>query len=68
VLRAGADEAATHFKSRRTLLPDCRIFGQIRYLIQVLTIFYGSIKLEAVKWQNFSISGRKQAGNIFKIL
>jgi hypothetical protein len=46
------------------LLPDGRISGQITQK-RPQKIVHGRKKLEAVKWQNFAKSGRKEAGKSF---
>jgi hypothetical protein len=46
------------------LLPDGRISGQITQK-RPQKIVHGRKKLEAVKWQNFAKSGRKEAGKYF---
>jgi hypothetical protein len=45
-------------------LPDGRISGQITRK-RPQKIVHGRKKLEAVKWQNFAKSGRKEAGKYF---
>jgi hypothetical protein len=46
------------------LLPDGRIFGHITQK-RPQKIVHGQKKLEAVKWQNLTKSGRKEAGKYF---
>jgi hypothetical protein len=46
------------------LLPDGRIFGQITQK-SPQQIVHDRKKLEAVKWQNFAKSSRKEAGKHF---
>jgi hypothetical protein len=50
--------------AKRPLLPDGQISGQITQKRPPKN-FHGRKKLEAVKWQNLAISGRKQAGKYF---
>jgi hypothetical protein len=45
-------------------LPDGRIFGQITQK-RPQKIVLGRKKMEAVKWQNLTKSGRKEAGKYF---
>jgi hypothetical protein len=53
-----------HLLTVHALVPDGRIFSQITQK-RTKKIVYGRKKLEAVKWQNLAISGRKEAGKYF---